>query len=62
MKQTVFKTGNSLAVTIPCDFVKHLGIKAGDKVRSLAKVEQGKISYIFSQSLQLSLLNKTRAI
>lgn len=55
MKQTVFKTGNSLAVTIPADFANAVGIKAGDTVKSLKQPEKGRIVYIFSQSLQLPL-------
>lgn len=55
MKQIVFKTGNSLAVTIPVSFVNMVGVKAGDKVKSLTHPEKGKITYIFPQSLQLPL-------
>ncbi|MBL7078521.1 AbrB/MazE/SpoVT family DNA-binding domain-containing protein [Candidatus Shapirobacteria bacterium] len=32
MKRKVIKTGNSLAVTIPHQFVKGVGVKAGDEV------------------------------
>lgn len=60
MKQTVFKTGNSLAVTIPADFVNTLGIKSGDQVKSVAQLGKNRITYIFPQSLQLSFLSERK--
>ncbi len=32
MKRKVIKTGNSLAVTIPHQFVKEVGVRVGDEV------------------------------
>ena len=32
-RQKIIKTGNSLAMTVPADFVKTVGIRAGQKVR-----------------------------
>ncbi len=62
MAQKVLKTGNSLAVTIPADWVKMIGIKAGDEVKLEVESSQGKISYFFSGNQQLPLLgNFTRA-
>ena len=55
MRQTVFKTGNSLAVTIPSDFVNIVGVKAGDKVKAIKKPEKGRMVYVFPQALQLPL-------
>lgn len=55
MRQKVLKTGNSLAVTLPVDFVEKLGIKKGDTVRVVKKPEKGKISYIFNKGFQLPL-------
>lgn len=53
--QTVFKTGNSLAVTIPADFADLIGIRAGQKVKCTKKPEKGKVVYTFTPSLQLPL-------
>lgn len=55
MKQTVFRTGNSLAVTIPSDFVDLVGIRAGQWVKSVKQPDKGKITYVFPQTLQLPL-------
>lgn len=55
MSQKVIKTGNSLAVTIPADFVKMVGIKAQDEVRVSPKPDKGTITYIFSGVKQLPL-------
>ncbi len=60
MKQTVFKTGNSLAVTIPADFVNTLGVKSGDQVKSIEQLNRNRIIYLFPQSFQLSLLSGKR--
>ncbi len=53
--QKVIKTGNSLAVTIPSDFVKLIGIRAGDEVKLEVESEKAKVSYFFSGMQQLSL-------
>ena len=55
MRQTVFKTGNSLAVTIPSDFVNLVGVRAGQQVKSVKQPEKGRIIYVFPQTLQLPL-------
>ncbi len=54
-KQKIIRTGNSLAVTIPSDFVKTVGVKAGQIVQVKIEPETGKVSYIFSGSRQLPL-------
>ena len=58
MSQSIFKTGNSLAVTIPVDFVKSLGIRPGDSVKVNAESDKGKITLYFSGAKQL-LLSET---
>lgn len=55
MKQTVFRTGNSLAVVVPSDFVKLLGVKPKDRVQVLSQPEKGRVIYKFSGALQLPL-------
>lgn len=47
MWQKVIRTGNSKAVTIPAGFIKTVGVKAGDKVKSEAKLETGQMIYTF---------------
>jgi len=54
--QKVIKTGNSLAVTIPADFVKAVGIKNGQDVHVVKNLALGKISFRFSGNKQLPLL------
>jgi len=54
-KQTIIRTGNSLAVTIPSEFVKMVGVKPGDEVLVNIEPETGKVTYSFSGSKQLSL-------
>lgn len=51
----VFRTGNSLAVTIPCDFAQSVGIKPGDQVKVEVCQEKGKVIYKFSGARQLPL-------
>ena len=58
MIQKVVKTGNSLAVTIPSKFVKKVGLKAGDRVKSQIKAEDNKITYTFLDTRQLPLSDK----
>lgn len=53
MSQKILKTGNSLAVVIPADFGKSIGIKAGDEVKVFPKPEKGEVLYKFSGICQL---------
>lgn len=53
MTQKVFRTGNSLAVTIPARFVTTVGIKAGDCVRVRAEKERGRLICLFAGSHQM---------
>lgn len=55
MKQKVIKTGNSLAVTVPANFVKQIGVKPGQMVEVKVNVESGKIVYQFSGVRQLAI-------
>lgn len=55
MSQTVFKTGNSLAVTVPSVFVKSLGIRPGDLVKVNCEEDKGKLTFLFSGAKQLVL-------
>jgi bifunctional DNA-binding transcriptional regulator/antitoxin component of YhaV-PrlF toxin-antitoxin module len=54
-KQKIIKTGNSLAVTIPSDFVHAVGIKAGQEVEIKVEPETGRVIYAFSGMKQLPL-------
>lgn len=54
-KQKIIKTGNSLAVTIPSQFVHTVGIKARGEVEVKTKPETGQVIYTFSGSKQLPL-------
>ncbi|MGB9706584.1 MAG: AbrB/MazE/SpoVT family DNA-binding domain-containing protein [Microgenomates group bacterium] len=54
-RQKIIKTGNSLAVTIPSDFVHTVGIKAGGEVKVKVEPEVGRIIYTFSGAKQLPL-------
>jgi antitoxin component of MazEF toxin-antitoxin module len=56
MDQKVIRTGNSLAVTIPANFVKDMGIIPGNPVKVLTEVEKGRIIYNFQGVKQLPLL------
>lgn len=56
-KQKVLKTGNSLAVTIPSDFVHTVGIKTGQQVKVEVLPEAGQVVYTFTGSKQLPLAN-----
>ena len=52
----IFKTGNSLAVTVPAHFVQALGLKAGDTVKVEFRVEKGQVHYQFGGIRQLPLV------
>lgn len=54
-RQKIIKTGNSLAVTIPSDFVKTVGIKPSQEVKVKVELETGQIIYTFSGTKQLPL-------
>jgi len=54
-KQKIIRNGNSLVVTIPSQFVKSVGIKAGQEVLAKIEPETGRVIYSFSGTKQLSL-------
>lgn len=56
MKQKIIKAGNSLAVTIPSQFVKKLGLKSGHQVTVMPYFEKNQITYTFTNSSQLPLM------
>lgn len=56
VSQKVIKVGHSLAVTIPVDFCKTVGVKSGDEVKIDTAIEKGRICYHFPNSQQLLLL------
>lgn len=55
MTQKVIRTGNSLAVTIPSEFVKLVGVRPSDHVKVEAEPTKGRITYYFSGAKQLPL-------
>lgn len=55
MNQKVFRTGNSLAVTIPSEFASTAGIQAGDEVNVKEDPSEAKITLQFSGTQQLPL-------
>jgi hypothetical protein len=61
MNQKILKTGNSLAVTIPSNFVKILGLKSGDNVQIQTDLRKGSLKYTFSGTGQLPLLTSVRS-
>lgn len=54
-KQKIIRTGNSLSVTIPAEFVRAVGIKAGQTVSVKLQPETGQVIYTFSGTKQLPL-------
>lgn len=63
-RQKIIKTGNSLAVTIPADFARAVGVKAGQEVKVAVDPASGQVTYTFSGTKQLPLsqnfIKKTR--
>jgi len=56
MKRKVIKTGNSLAVTIPAEFVKEVNINIGDEVECETNVQESRIKLKFlKKAKQISL-------
>ncbi len=56
MIQKVFKNGNSLAVTIPADFAKMLGVVSGQDVEAVGSPTESKLTLIFKSTSQMPLL------
>lgn len=55
MKQKILKTGGSLCVVVPAEFVRIAGIKKGDKVNVQINADAAKVIYKFSGTKQLPL-------
>lgn len=55
MKQKVLKTGNSLAVVVPAEFVKKVGVEAGDQVVVSKDLKKSRLTYHFPTPRQLQL-------
>ena len=53
MKQKVREVGTSLGVTVPADFVRAVGVRAGDAVKVKKRPETGEVIYKFSGIQQL---------
>lgn len=58
MRQKVLKSGNSLVVSIPADFVRVRGLKPGDVVISQFDQAEGTLHFTFTGSAQLPLITK----
>lgn len=56
MNQKIFKTGNSLGLTIPSAFVHALGLRPGASVVVKVDLPRLRITYEFSGTQQLTLL------
>jgi len=61
MERKVIKTGNSLALTIPSNFVKDLGIKIGDDAKFFLNAEKNMMKVVFTRKpRQISLFDKKK--
>lgn len=54
MQQKVYKSGSSLVVVVPSDFVDLIGVRKGDLVNVKADFDSGKLEYCFSGNKQLT--------
>ncbi|TSC87802.1 MAG: hypothetical protein G01um101416_327 [Microgenomates group bacterium Gr01-1014_16] len=57
MRQKVIKTGNSLGVTIPSQFVKVFGIQPGQTIITQINLQKARLTHTFTGVAQLSLLS-----
>ena len=55
-KQVIFKTGNSLALSIPSRIVRRLGLSVGQTAVCHSSWEANKITYEFPDAKQLPLM------
>lgn len=55
MQQKVYKSGSSLVVVVPAEFIEVIGVKNGDSVQLQADYDHGTITYRFSGKKQLTL-------
>lgn len=56
--QTIFKAGNSLAVSLPSRVVKKLGLAVGQKAICQPSIKENKITFEFPDAKQLPLLGR----
>ena len=61
MKQTVYKSGSSLVVVVPSEFASVVGVKKGDNVQVDVDYEGGSVTYLFSGSKQLTLIQSQKS-
>ena len=55
VQQTVYKSGSSLVVVVPSEFVEVIGVKTGDMVDVNINYDKGIIRYAFSGTKQLTI-------
>ncbi|KKR49889.1 MAG: hypothetical protein UU14_C0014G0018 [Candidatus Roizmanbacteria bacterium GW2011_GWB1_40_7] len=55
VQQTVYKSGSSLVVVVPSEFVEVIGVKTGDLVAVTINYDNGTIRYAFSGAKQLTI-------
>lgn len=60
MNQKILKTGNSLAVTIPANFAKILGLRSGMDVVVKSDIAKGTLKCTFAATGQLPLLSSKK--
>lgn len=58
MQQKIIKTGHSLAITIPSEFVKIMGLRPGQNVHTRVDLIHARLTHAFNHAGQLSLLSK----
>jgi antitoxin component of MazEF toxin-antitoxin module len=56
LTESIVKSGNSLAVVVPSEFVRKLGIRPKDRVKLAIDPVKGKITYTFMNLRQLPLV------
>ncbi|NIT04553.1 AbrB/MazE/SpoVT family DNA-binding domain-containing protein [Candidatus Saccharibacteria bacterium] len=60
MGQKIIRTGNSVAVTLPAEFVKILNLRAGDPVEVSVDYVKGEVTFKFPVARQLPLDTKKK--
>jgi antitoxin component of MazEF toxin-antitoxin module len=60
VKQTVYKSGSSLVVVVPSEFVEAIGVKTGDDVSVAVDYDAGTLTYQFSGQHQLTLTSVSK--
>jgi len=60
MGQKIIRTGNSVAVTLPAEFVKILNLRVGDPVEVRVDYVKGEVTFKFPAARQLPLDSKKK--